>query len=511
MSFQSPRRASFTCSIALAIVSFVACNTRTMIGGVDSDGGAPGAAGSGAGIGGAGTGAAGTSAGGTGAAGTGIANTGAGGVTGGGGTGASLASAACLRCEKEECTTEAFIHSNPFALSRDREFSRDHDLDLYDLCYPKDPRSKNATDLPTAGPAAGTGVTRAELCREAIGCIRGSKCNALHGDFDCYCGTAAPTDCLAPGGANGPCKNVFEAAAESTVPFEVVTRRYDLPQPGTTGNALGYALSFLYACEAPPINNNSPGPCVDECATAPGPVQNKDGGTDTAPGASTGAAGSDGAADAGGAACHVTHRLGAGCQTCELAALRQRDIPKCGDLSVLTASPPDSDGEPVGFGLDTLPTRDQQDAAYALVRRIKELLPVSIRNSQNTAYAVPGSDDVNVVNGVLKLGASNASLLFSGTADLLPPSASAWEAYKAAAFADARAPRSPGAAPGLPVTATDAEVARYLSVWAVSPTSALGLADNILACAMNARGADPRCGDCFDVTTTTTCDGGTGD
>src|SRR4029079_17618140 len=116
------------------------------------------------------------------------------------------------------------------------------------------------TDLPTKGAAAGTGVTKAQLCREVIACIRATKCDFLGSDIECYCGKAKDEDdhaansqrCAVPGMAHGPCKDVFEAAAEAEAPSDVIFHSLDLPQIGSNGNALGAALNFLWMCETPP-------------------------------------------------------------------------------------------------------------------------------------------------------------------------------------------------------------------------------------------------------------------
>jgi hypothetical protein len=76
-----------------------------------------------------------------------------------------------------------------------------------------------ATDLASAGPAAGT--SRGVLCAAVVTCARDSGCS---GDT-CYCGTKSGIACLS--GANGPCKTQIERAAESTSALTIQSRKSD--------------------------------------------------------------------------------------------------------------------------------------------------------------------------------------------------------------------------------------------------------------------------------------------
>jgi hypothetical protein len=69
------------------------------------------------------------------------------------------------------------------------------------------------------GPAGG--VSRAQLCREALACFRASGCGKAGSDI-CYCGTSGAA-CY-QGGANGACKAEIEAGLETDVGADIAAR-----------------------------------------------------------------------------------------------------------------------------------------------------------------------------------------------------------------------------------------------------------------------------------------------
>jgi hypothetical protein len=191
----------------------------------------------------------------------------------------------------------------------------------------------------------------------------------------------------------------------------------------------------------------------------------------------SGAAGIGGAAGSGGTGVSAAY-----------LALENAELATAYDPTLLTyTSIEDSNGDEtaVGWGPNTLPSAAQRTAATALVRAIVALLPNSVRNSTNTANAVPGvtSNVPNPLNGLLTLGADPASLI-SGTD--LAASGTALEAFRTAVISDASAPTGVGLAPGLSSTAgaSNANLGAYLAQWAVDPSSAVGIADNIVIAAI---------------------------
>ncbi len=92
--------------------------------------------------------------------------------------------------------------------------------------------------------AAGTGMgkPRKELCLDLVNCARSTKCAKNMGDLQpCFCGTAGDIPCLT-GAANGVCKAVVEAAAESAE-AGVVADRFSAVE-----FAIGGAVGLL-ACD----------------------------------------------------------------------------------------------------------------------------------------------------------------------------------------------------------------------------------------------------------------------
>ena len=150
----------------------------------------------------------------------------------------------------------------------------------------------------------------------------------------------------------------------------------------------------------------------------------------------------------------------------------------------------DADGDPIaiGWGPSTFPTTQQRQASAALIRAIAAGLPGSVRNSQNTASAVPGtptspSQDVpNPPNALLTLGTDPASLL-SGTGIGTDTATQALlTAYANAAIADSALAAS-AIDPGGLTTAQAASAGTlgvYIATNATNPSSAIGIAVNIV-------------------------------
>lgn len=190
-----------------------------------------------------------------------------------------------------------------------------------------------------------------------------------------------------------------------------------------------------------------------------------------------GAGGAGGAAGGNGAAVLQAAELATGFDPNALTYKHSED-PVSGDQS------------PIGWGPSTLPSQAQADAATALIRRIAALLPGSVRNSTNTANAVPGtassptSDIPNPLNGLLTLGADPTSLI-SGT-NLSPAANSALDAFRAAAVADSAVPADPNDPGGLSSSAAadNATLSAYIAAESVDPSSAIGIAVNIVTAAV---------------------------
>lgn len=163
------------------------------------------------------------------------------------------------------------------------------------------------------------------------------------------------------------------------------------------------------------------------------------------------------------------------------------------DPNLLTAQhledPVTFDQIPVGWGTNTLPTQVQRDASAALIRRIVQLLPNSVRNWTNTGPATP--TDVNVLNGLLVLGADPLDVFSLNPSSLAAPEHSALEAFRAAAISDAAVPQGFGAPTGIPADAPDSVLGRYLTIVGTDPQSTIGLALNIIKTALT-NGLDVR-------------------
>jgi hypothetical protein len=207
-----------------------------------------------------------------------------------------------------------------------------------------------------------------------------------------------------------------------------------------------------------------------------------------------GAAGAGGAAGSGAAGAAGTGGAGGSAGAGGVSLLQTAELASGFDPNALTYThsqdPDTGDQSPIGWGPSTLPSRAQADAAMALIRRIAALLPVSVRNSTNTANAVagtpssPSSNIPNPVNGLLTLGADPASLI-SGT-NLAPTANTALDAFRAAAIADSAVTKDPNNPGGLSASAaaTDATLAAYIAAESVDPSSAIGLAVNIVTAAV---------------------------
>jgi hypothetical protein len=203
-------------------------------------------------------------------------------------------------------------------------------------------------------------------------------------------------------------------------------------------------------------------------------------------GGAAGNAGAPGVAGAGGA--------GGSAGVGGAAVLQAAELVTGFDPNALTYThsedPVSGDQTPIGWGPSTLPSQAQADAATALIRRIAALLPGSVRNSTNTANAVsgtassPSSDIPNPLNGLLTLGADPTSLI-SGT-NLSPASNTALDAFRAAAVADSAVPTDPNDPGGLSSTAAadNATVSAYIAAESVDPSSAIGIAVNIVTAAV---------------------------
>ncbi len=81
--------------------------------------------------------------------------------------------------------------------------------------------SGNAEDGPSKGLQS-----RASLCEQVLACVRKTGCapGARGVGYECYCGNDDVQKCITQATANGPCRDVIEAAAESTSPMTVGQR-----------------------------------------------------------------------------------------------------------------------------------------------------------------------------------------------------------------------------------------------------------------------------------------------
>jgi hypothetical protein len=154
----------------------------------------------------------------------------------------------------------------------------------------------------------------------------------------------------------------------------------------------------------------------------------------------------------------------------------------------------DSDGNQIaiGWGPSTLPTVAQQNASAALIRAIAAGLPGSVRNSTNTANAVPGtptSPSANVPNppnALLVLGANPSSLLSGANIGTDAATQALLTAYTNAAIADSATPAGPNDPGGLTATqaASLATLGAYIASESIDPSSAIGIASNIVTYAV---------------------------
>ncbi len=215
---------------------------------------------------------------------------------------------------------------------------------------------------------------------------------------------------------------------------------------------------------------------------------------------SGGAAGGGGVAGAGGGAAGAGAAGAAGAGAAggaggaSVSALQLAELATGFDPNALTYThsqdPVTGEQSPIGWGPSTLPSQAQADAARALIRRIAALLPASVRNSTNTANAVPGtpsSPSSNIpdpLSGLLTLGADPTSLI-SGS-NLSPAANTALEAFRAAAIADSAVAKDPNDPGGLSssAAASDATLGAYIAAESVDPSSAIGLAVNIVTAAV---------------------------
>jgi hypothetical protein len=458
---------------------------------------------------------------------TGSGGGGSGGVGGDAGADAAVclppgASASCSSCEATQCNDDFFVCGSGCDKYGQTADGVGQGVDWYGTCFD----TKNTRTTFNMGPA--TGATFSSLCQAVLKCVHDTGCDASDPNFPCYCGAGVDgMTCVSQGFVPvGPCKREIENGTGSDSPIVVAAHQFDIGYPA--GDAMGLVLY----CDHPIINSNpiTPGPCTSVCLATDGGTgcsTSGTGATDGGSGATGGGSGTTagsgggggGAAGSGGSsgdACTVTYALAdpAACASCELAT-------SCDPTLLTYTSHEDSDGNEVadGFGPDTLPTPAQRDAAYALLHEIQILRPDSVRNSTNTADAIVGSSNVpNPLNGLLTLGADPSSVIAgsnfaaSGTALAAYRAAAIADALgpagRAAAIADASVPTRPGFAPGLSATAaaSNATLGDYLATWAVDPSSALGIADNIVTCAY-----EQSCvSQCLNLVAASSCPTGTG-
>ena len=449
---------------------------------------------------------------------------GGGGGQGGAGGAACLgpgASAACTTCEATMCTTNAFIYGEGYdAANYDpgtAPFSPGLGIDWYHRCY-------NATGTAPDGPMAG--AKNSDLCAAVVECVHASGCDAHDtANLPCYCGAGVSAeDCAAPNFIpTGPCKDQIAYASYTTDFLTIAMRATDYAFPSGAG------LGLVFTCDYPVIQTElGPGLCGSEC------LGNPDGGTGCGAGSPDGGpptdgsvaradggggqAGAGGGAGAGGSGggCSVTYSFADAnaCASCETTSGNDYCTP-----TLLTATLTEDDSGnavPVGFGPDTLATAAQRDAAFALIHRVLALQCYSDSNVKYRPADKPGCQTLEEgpcvyanYGCLLDLGqlpTDVGSGIFAQS-----PTYSAVAEYEAAAIADATAgPASPdpfvgyGAPGGISAGASNAALGSYISIQAGHPSSAIGIADTVLTCAVAAA-----CSACFNLTATTTCpDGG---
>jgi hypothetical protein len=386
---------------------------------------------------------------------------GAGGM--GGAAGPPPIAAQCAACEKQNCTTQAFIDANG--------------EDFYGDCY-------MAQGNAAQGPAMG--LPKSQLCAAVVDCVHDTGCaenaNGLSTLDDCYCGKGVSSaDCLAVrNAAKGPCKMEIENGAESTDPVQVTMHYLD------PGYATGAAVSLIYLCDTTdgsPFGRGVGSPCAASCTvlSAAGGASDSggaagasgSGGIGGAAGGSTigsGGAGTAGTSGSGGTIGVGT--LSPQCQECELGSDSNQCLP-----SYLTAQL-DSSGDPIAgtFGCSTLASPAAQAACNALVACI-----VTKNCSTNGTGTAPGD---NPVEGCYCGPAPETSTnCLTGTGVTGP----CITEYHNAAIAEGKV------AAGQP----EGVFAAYISQAAFSPTvSAISLADSIVDCAI-----DSPCAECLTLVT----------
>ncbi|HXJ23886.1 MAG TPA: hypothetical protein VMT03_27075 [Polyangia bacterium] len=207
-----------------------------------------------------------------------------------------------------------------------------------------------------------------------------------------------------------------------------------------------------------------------------------------ATGGTTGAAGSPGTGGApatgGSTGSGGTGDGGAALQAAELATGFDPNL-----LTFTHSTDPDTgDQTPIGWGPSTLPSPAQQQASAALIRAIAAGLPGSVRNSTNTANAVPGtptSPSANIPNppnGLLTLGTDPQSLISGSGIGTDAATVALLQAYANAAIADAAVAKDANDPGGLTAAqaASNATLGGYIAAESSDPSSAIGLAVNIV-------------------------------
>jgi hypothetical protein len=122
---------------------------------------------------------------------------------------------ACDTCEQQQCRNVDGI-------------------DWYALCFLDD-------TVISDGP--GSGKKFSQLCLDVLHCARETGCAAKDPQV-CYCGDGV-SDTICLGMPQGPCRDVFEAAAETTHVSDVIDRLVDPTYP------VGAAFNLLRYCEIP--------------------------------------------------------------------------------------------------------------------------------------------------------------------------------------------------------------------------------------------------------------------
>ena len=423
----------------------------------------------------------------------------------GGGTGSPTAwFAACDECAHQMCN-EADVDPGSGIVVTPA---------LYDTCFPPRTADNKAKD----GPAKGQYI--ADLCQAVLDCVRSTGCwtqisggQVIHhaSDYFCYCGSVAGTgDCFVDGKADGPCREVIENAAETTMASTIVSGQFDPVAGKTAGrrehphsrraslvrtspDKLGICASSCVPTDEPDAGTSGAG------GQGGGGSAGSSGGAGVAGGVGGGAGGAGGSGTGGSVGCTTVTTISDACLKCQTV-----DNPQAGDrpgagtpcdpISLTATSATDTDGNPyaIGWGPTSFESTAQAAATAALMRKIVALLPNSVHDNMNDTLST--ASDINVSNGLLTLGTSNSSLLMHP--ENIATSGTALEEYRAAAIADATGTLGP---PGLSTAnaANNAKLGIYISTYAGNPTSAIGLADNLVTCAL----ATP-CQACLNASTT---------